>query len=471
MFLMRYRRLPRSAQCLLGSLLLVSAGCLVGCASLPDAQFVGERYAVQAARFEGVRGPLSARQSAALLARLKRGAGALDLLDRQIALEQEIGGSPLVLGNAVALLQDGPATYAAMFAAIAAARDHINIESYIVDDSAVGERFAAALLGKQAAGVQVNLIYDSVGALATGPAYFERLRAGGVAVVEFNPLNPLVAKAGWSPNHRDHRKLMVVDGRIAFLGGINISSVYASGSSPRRESRAAPADGGWRDTDVRIEGPVVAEFQKLFLQTFAAQHGGAAVARDYFPAPLARGGEIVRAIGSTPDDPYSLIYLTLLSAITNAEKRVHITQAYFVPDPQLVQALLAAAARGVEVQLILPERSDSNAALYAGRSHFSQLLEGGVRIHERHGAMLHVKSAVIDGVWSCVGSSNLDWRSALDNEEINAVILGAGFAAQMESAFAADLAAADEITPARWAARPLLQRFKEWTARLFGRLL
>ena len=179
----------------------------------------------------------------------------------------------------------------------------------------------------------------------------------------------------------------------------------------------------------------------------------------------------MRAIGSSPDDPYSLIYLTLISAITNAEKQVYITNAYFVPDPQLLKALVDAARRGVDVQLILPAYSDSGAAFHAGRSHYDALLAAGVKIHERRGALLHAKSAVIDAVWSCVGSSNLDWRSALDNDEINAVILGRDFARQMLAAFAADISASEAITLEKWRQRSPLMRIREWGAHLFGRLL
>ena len=165
------------------------------------------------------------------------------------------------------------------------------------------------------------------------------------------------------------------------------------------------------------------------------------------------------------------MYLTLISAIGNAEKQVHLTNAYFVPDPQLLKALTDAAARGVDVRLILPGRSDSATVFHAGRSHYAQLLAGGVKLYERGGALLHSKTAVIDGVWSTVGSSNLDWRSALDNDEVNAVVLGRDFAAKMQAMFARDLAASQPIDAESWARRGLLLRVKEWMARLAGRLL
>jgi cardiolipin synthase len=194
---------------------LVSAYFLfaaTACATLPDTDALIARHAGQAARFENARGSLSAQKSAAILAELKRKSGDIDILEKQIVLEQAIAGSPLVVGNKVSLLQDGAETYAAMFAAIRKAQDHINLESYIIDDDEVGQQFADLLLEQQAKGIQVNVIYDSVGVINTPKAYFERLEAGGIAVLEFNPINPLAVKTEWLINNRDHRKLLIVDG-------------------------------------------------------------------------------------------------------------------------------------------------------------------------------------------------------------------------------------------------------------------
>lgn len=448
--------------------------CLIAasaCASLPDTDALIERHAGQTARFENARGAISAQRSAAILAELQRKSGDIDILDKQIALEQAIVGSPLILGNKVTLLQDGAATYAAMFAAIRNARDHINLESYIIDDDDIGRQFADLLLEQQGRGVQVNVIYDSVGGFNTPKAFYERMREGGIEVLEFNPINPFVSKTPWQIYNRDHRKLLVVDGRIAFIGGINISSVYSSGSGARRTGKAADEKVAWRDTHLQIEGPVVGELQKLFMGTWEKQRGRPLAAKEYFPVLKEKGKDIVRAIGSTPDDPYSLIYLTLISAIGNAERQVYLTQAYFVPDPQLLESLIDAARRGVDVKLILPSFSDSESTFHAGRSHYSTLLKAGVKIYERRGALLHSKTAIIDGVWSCVGSTNLDWRSFLDNDEINAVILGREFGQQMQIMFSKDIEASESIDLASWERRSWILRLKEWWARLLQRLL
>jgi cardiolipin synthase len=358
-----------------------------------------------------------------------------------------------------------------MFAAIRSAQDHVNLETYIIEDDEIGRQFADALLEQQGRGVQVNVIYDSVGGIKTPKAFFDRLKEGGIEVLEFNPINPLKAKTPWLINNRDHRKLLVVDGRTAFIGGINISSVNSAGSVSRRPGSAGDHKVAWRDTHLQIEGPVVGELQKLFMETWEKQRGKPLAPKEYFPELQAQGKDIVRAIGSTPDDPYSLIYLTLISAIGNAEKQVFLTNAYFVPDPQLLKSLADAVGRGVDVRLILPSHSDSEVVFHAGRSHYSSLLEGGVKIYERLGALLHSKTAVIDGVWSTVGSTNLDWRSFLDNDEVNAVILGREFGRKMLDMFETDIAASQAIDPASWERRPLSFRFKEWMARVWGRLL
>ncbi|NTV95202.1 MAG: cardiolipin synthase B [Thiobacillus sp.] len=457
---------PTRAPAWLGAAL--ACGLLAGCASLPDAQREMAMPHADTVVFDNAHGPVSAQRNAAIIEGLKIRSGDIDILDKHLAKEQAINAdSPLVLGNKLVLLRDGPATYRAMFAAMRAATDHINLETYIFEDDEIGRQFAEILLERQAAGVQVNLIYDSVGCLDTPGAFFQQLRAAGIRVLEFNPVNPLTGNdPKWRLNNRDHRKLLVVDGRMAFLGGINISAAYSSASTLRTPGKAKRPALGWRDSHLQVEGPVVAEFQKLFMATWNAQQGAPLARRDYFP-PLARQGDaIVRAIGSASADPHSLIYLTLLSAIGQAEQRIDLTNAYFVPDPQLLKALTDAARRGVDVRLVLPGHTDSWAVFHAGRSHYTTLLRAGVKIYERRGAVMHAKTAVVDGVWSTVGSTNLDWRSFLHNDELNAAILGRDFAGQMEAMFAGDMAESDPVDLERWQRRSLKLRLQEWAARL-----
>ena len=453
----------------------VAAIALAGCGTLPVITPDMARVDPGSVQIQAANGRiLSSERSKEILAKLAGGAPS-DVLGRHLALEQAVSDSPLVLGNRVVLLEDGPNTYAAMFSAIASARDSINMETYILDDDDVGRRLADALIAKQAQGVQVNLIHDAVGTLGTSKEYFQRLRDAGVNVLTFNPVNPLAAKAGWQVNNRDHRKLLVVDGRSAVLGGINISSVYSS--SPSGGSTSGSAIGSrsgdkknglpWRDTDLLVEGPVVAELQKLFLETWKGQKGAPLAERRYFPPLQPQGSEVVRAIGSSPDDPFSQIYVTLISAINSAETEILLTNAYFVPDPQLKKALVDAVARGVDVRLLLPSTSDSSLVFHAGRRHYDELLRGGVKLYERRSALLHSKTGVIDGVWATVGSTNLDWRSFLHNQELSAVILGADFGGKMRAAFERDLAASEQITLESWQRRPIAARVKELFARLW----
>ncbi len=422
-------------------------------------------------KVSGANGPLAKEKARAVIEKIKRANPDSTMLERHLAIEEAIVGQPLIVGNRVTLLEDGKATFAAVFEAIKRAKKHVNVESYIIEDDEIGQQFADLLIAKQGQGVQINLIYDSVGSIGTPKEFFRRLQDAGINVVEFNPVNPLASKGEWRLNHRDHRKLIVVDGELAFLGGINISSVYSGSSFRKKQADNKEAAAPWRDTHMQIEGPVVADFQRLFMATWEKQKGPAIVGEDYFPPLKPVGKEVVRAIGSSPDDAYTLMYATMISVIQNAEASISLTNAYFVPDPQLLESLKEAARRGVDVRLILPKITDSSLTLYVGRSFYEELLTAGVRIYERRNRMLHAKTAVVDGVWSTIGSTNLDWRSFVHNDEINAVVLGADFAGRMAALFQRDLSASDEITLEEWQNRSFIMRLREAYARLWQRLL
>jgi cardiolipin synthase len=382
--------------------------------------------------------------------------GRLDLLRRQ---GEEIVGTRFVGGNKVELLRNGPATYAAMTTAINAARHRIDMESYVFDD-VEGGRFADLLLTKRAQGLEVNLIYDAWGSFETQASLFDRLRQGGVHVVEYNPLSP-AAPAGLELNHRDHRKLLMLDGAVAFVGGVNISKVYRNRPSQTDDPDKLP----WRDTQIRVEGPIVAEFERLFMEAWHDQKGDP-IPEPPPPPPQPRGDLLVQAIGGTPDRERPVIYRTLLVTIALARTSIHLTTGFFVPTPALAQALKHAAKRGVDVVLILPSHSDSTMSIQAGRAYYEDLLEAGIKIYERENVVLHAKTAIVDGVWSAVGSANLDWRSVLFNNELTAVILGSSFGNQMETMFREDIAASKKIDPATWSDRPFGERLDELSSRL-----
>ncbi len=404
------------------------------------------------------------------VARRVAGDDAAELLAAHLRHMEGVLAAPLVFGNEARVLIDGPETHRAMFGAIGRARRHIHLETYILETGEPGERLAALLAERREAGVEVRVLYDSVGSIGTPPEYFDRLRAAGVEVCEFSPVNPLKAARGWRINNRDHRKLLVVDGAVAFTGGVNISGVYTAGSFASAR-RAPSVDTGWRDTHVMVEGPVVAEFQRLFLAGWLRQDCAGPPGRGYFPPLRPRGDKAMRLVAADPEAGRSELYLALRSAIGHAKRRVWLTYGYFVPDEEILETLDGAARRGVDVRLVLPGFSDFWAPLYAGRSHYERLLAAGVRILERHDALLHAKTAVIDGVWASIGSTNLDWRSFVHNYEADVLVLDPGFGGEMERLFRLDEAAAHEILPEAWRRRGLWARMLEWFARRWAYLL
>jgi cardiolipin synthase len=453
--------------------LLVSIVALLvgGCTILPNvSEMMAEAPTTQRpAQIDSVKGLLSPQQSKTIMEKLKQSVDQTDVLGRHIAVVESVTDSPLTKGNKVTLLADGRDTYAAMFKIIQNARDHINLESYIIEDDETGRTFADLLLQRQADGIQVNLIYDSVGCMNTPAAFFQRLRDGGIKVVEFNAINPLKTGGKWGLTQRDHRKILIVDGKAAIIGGINISEVYSSAPFRRKQNEKAPIH--WRDTDIQIVGPAVAEFQKLFMDTWLKQKGPKLSEGHYFPDLKESGKALVRVVGSTPGGTNRIPFIVYVSAISFAEHSIHMTNSYFIPDVQIVKALTDAAVRGVDVKILLPGITDSQLALYAQRYHYSGLLKSGVKLYEHSTSLLHAKTAVIDEVWSTVGSTNMDNMSMLTNDEVNAIVLNKEFAIEMENMFVSDLADSRQIQWDEWKQRPLPLRIKEWFVHLFARWL
>jgi cardiolipin synthase len=437
----------------------------VSCASLPE---VGDntQAAKAAANLAAPKGMLQSKQASALLAR--RWARASPDMKALALLEDEATGVPLIAGNKVTLLFDGPATMREMMAAARDARATINLETYIFDQDPVGIEFADLLIAKRQQGITVNVLYDSVGTFGTPQPFFERMKAAGITLLEFNPVNPAARVGKWELNNRDHRKLMVVDGKVAFTGGINISSTYANSSFFGSRRNPARDDGkkvGWRDTHVKIEGPAVAALQWSFVNNWVRQEAGELPEAAYFPPLAPAGDKVVRVLASDPDKGFE-IYKSLVLAIQESKKTVHITSAYFVPDQQIVDALSGAAKRGVDVRLVLPGVTDHGLVLHAGRAFYDELLANGVKIFHLQVAVLHAKTAVIDGTWSTIGSANIDRRSFIHNYELNVIVLDPAFGQDMENAFAEDLRDSKPVTREEWRRRPWADRIKEWAARL-----
>ena len=453
--------------------------------------------------------------TARLIAGLKAAPGQQDVLTRHLEVEEAIAGQPLTGGNQVRLLQNGPATYQAMFKALRAAKRSIHFESYIFESDDTGKQFASLLIKKKRQGLEVALMVDGVGTVGDSNEMFDQMRSAGIPVLVFHPLDPSKGSQPYSPDMRDHRKLLVIDDEIGFTGGVNISSVYSSAPSSRlirhhQDNTDDSRNPSWRDTHVELTGPSVLELNRLFMANWklsggialansaesAAQlrpagyaagavrlppairdndansSGGSARSTDLLDSPATVEDAVVRIVSETPARPTGHeIYSDYLAQLAAAQRSISITMAYFVPDPRLLGVLEAAARRGVDVRLILPSFSDSWIVIAAGRASYQPLLDAGVTIYERKGALLHAKTAVIDGVWSTVGSSNLDWRSFGLNDEVNAVVIGPKFGDEMTKMFAGDLDAASLVDAAKWKDRSLIERGKERVALVLQRWL
>lgn len=467
--------------CLAG--LVLSVLLLGGCAAIgaplrADQPVTGVPSVKQVAskvQVTGQRGRLGAAARAQMLARL--GAqGNADVLNRHLQAMGRFGEVDLYAQNDASLLVDGPATFASMFQAIEQARQAVLLQSYIIEDSDIAQRLSELLVRKRGEGVEVRVMYDALGSIGSATAFFDILRAAGIPTCDLHPVNPLSRPGYWDIVNRDHRKILTVDRLVGYTGGINVSAVYASGSfggSKQRKVAADGADNGWRDTQIRLRGPAVTALDDMVRRTWQDQgcKGDLPPLASATAAPGTAGRHVVRIVPASPDQPYSEVYALLLDAIDTSTRSVRLTMAYFAPGQEMIDALSDAAQRGVDVQLILPSVSDFSPVLHAGRSHYSRLLAAGVKLYELQDAVLHAKTAVIDGVVSTVGSSNMDWRSFTGNHEVNAVVFGEDFGDAMNSMFQRDLAASTPVTAEAWARRPLVQRTKETLARWFEGLL
>ena len=372
-----------------------------------------------------------------------------------------LSDSPVYKDSRVELLIDGPATYDSMLHEIEKAETSILLETYIFADDEVGQRFSEALAEKSGAGVSVHVIFDSIGSILSEDAFFERMREAGIDILEYNDINPADGGNPLDANVRDHRKLLIVDGRVAFTGGINLSDTYSSGSfgvDPKEKMTD-----GWRDTHIAVYGPAVEGFVAVFAANWVRHQTGDNGDLDVALQTGCSGSDVVAVLRADGGDgTESSIFHAYREAMRVAQVRVWITQAYFAPDDGFLDTLKAAARRGVDVRVIVPGESNSSLVLNASRSRYDDLLESGIRIYETQSSFMHAKTAVIDGLWSTVGSSNLDYRSFLHNDEVNAVIFGTEFAGQLEMQFIDDILGSRAIALEDWRDRGVLRRVAEW---------
>jgi cardiolipin synthase len=363
-------------------------------------------------------------------------------------------------GNQVDVLTDGDATYERIGAAIDAARHHVHAQYYLIRNDATGSWFRERLVAAAKRGVAVRLLMDGFGCFAVGRSWRRPLRKAGVRIAEFLPMRSALLQP---VNLRNHRKIVVVDGEIAFTGGFNVGDEY-------RGQMAGV--GQWRDVHLRIAGPAAAELQRVFFQDWAFATGEPIDPSAYFPKELtARGNATVAIVPSGPDTRTEAIHRLFFGAIVGAEREVLVTTPYFVPTESLMVAMELAAMRGVDLKLLLPARSNHAVTFHAGRTFYTQLLEAGVDLREYVPGIVHAKTLVADGKVVLVGSANMDLRSFRLNFEVHTLVHDATTAAALCDAFRADAAQSRRVELALWRERPWSLRVKEGAARLVSPLL
>ncbi|MBI2373617.1 MAG: phosphatidylserine/phosphatidylglycerophosphate/cardiolipin synthase family protein [Deltaproteobacteria bacterium] len=364
--------------------------------------------------------------------------------------------TPFVPGNHVSVLFDGGEYFDAFIAAIESAKSYVFVEVYILASDQTGARVAEALAKKAEAGVEVALIYDSFGSMGVlDSSFVEALAARGVKVEEYAPVSWLNLLEAF--RRRNHRKSVIVDGRIGIVGGLNVSDDYA-----------AVADGGkgWRDTGVRVEGPAVAQLEAFFREGWRNARARPLVSLPGSCPPFADGYAVRFDTNEGRRDRAS-VRRAYLEGIVRARSTVLLTHAYFTPDAAIIRALRRVARRGVRVELITARTTDVKASWHVARGLYASLLPAGVRIHEWHERVLHAKTAVIDGEWVAIGSANLNRRSLRFDLEVNAFAAGPAIGKIMDERFAIDRARSEEITLEKYRERPVWDRFLEWLFGLF----
>ena len=374
--------------------------------------------------------------------------------------------SPLAGNNGVKLLVNGENKFPEVIKAIREAKDHIHIEYYIYENDEIGQTIEKELIQKAKAGVAVRFIYDDFGSRSIRRKLAARLRTSGIKAFPFHKV--LILALANRLNYRNHRKIIVVDGRVAFVGGINVSDRYINDPGDTKKLF-------WRDTHLFIEGPGVRYLQYLFLcdWNFCA-NDNLQPTENFFPLvsnlPV-KGNKIVQIAASGPDSETPTILFSLLQTINLATEEILVTTPYFVPGDSLLDALVVAALSGISVKLLVPGISDSVIVNAAARSYYNDLLQAGVEVYLYRKGFLHAKTVVADGKIGIVGTANMDYRSFDLNFEVNAIVYDNEFASELRNVFYDDIKDAERIDVDVWYARPWYAILFEKTARLISPLL
>ncbi|HEX5123250.1 MAG TPA: cardiolipin synthase [Rhodanobacteraceae bacterium] len=362
-------------------------------------------------------------------------------------------GPPILGGNRVDTLKNGDEIFPAMLDAIRSAKHNIDFETYVYWSGKIGRDFADAIAERARAGVKAHVLLDWVGSQKMEKVALQTMRDAGARVEFYHPLR-------WYTfarmNNRTHRKLLVVDGRVGFTGGVGIAEEWTGDAGDPEH---------WRDTHFRVEGPAVAQMQGVFLDNWMKVTGEVSHGVEFFPALAGAGDSDAQMFESSPTGGSASMELMYLLAIVAAKRQILLEAAYFIPDDLASEALIDARKRGVDVRVIVPGKyNDAKVTRYASRSTWGPLLDAGVRIYEYQPTMFHCKVMVVDGLFTSVGSTNFDDRSFRLNDEASLNVFDAGVAAEQAKVFEADVAQSKEYTLADWAARPWWQRLSEWAS-------
>jgi len=364
-------------------------------------------------------------------------------------------GSAMTPGNKTEILRNGVQIFPAMLAAIRLAQKTINMEFYIYWDGEVARMFAEALAERARAGVAVKVILDAVGSATMSQELIDFLLRNGIDLEWYHPLRWYTLSRF---NHRTHRKLLIIDGTVGFSGGVGIADSWL-GDADNTDH--------WRETMVRVEGPVVTQMQFAFMDNWVKSRGELLTGLDYFPQVEPRGNHLAQVIKSSPSEGSSSVKLLYIISIVSAEKSIWISNAYFVPDSDTLRALEGAVRRGVDVRVIVPgEHTDVPIVRQASRLFYERLLKHGIRVFEYQPTMMHAKTMVVDGIWSTIGSSNFDERSFRLNDEVNVNVYDEGIAGKLEEMFREDLAKSEEVREYKWLKRPRFEKVREKIASL-----
>lgn len=373
----------------------------------------------------------------------------------------------LTLRNDLEVLINGEKTFERIFKDLDHAKDHIHIEYFIFQDDIIGNEFIDKLIDARDRGVEVKLIYDSVGSSLSRKAKARMKKAG----IEFNPFMPVIfSNFTRKANYRNHRKICIIDGHIGYLGGVNVSDDYVNreGDDPSKY---------WRDTHLRIEGHAVKSMQVQWLLNWyfvcenIHEETSIHIPDSYFPEIDESKNKAVQIAASGPDTDWANIMEAIFVAVTTAEESIKITTPYFIPNEAILTALKSAARAGVNVEIMVPKKGDSWAARYASRSYFREILESGVKIYWYHKGMLHAKTMVVDDEFATIGTSNMDYRSFDINFEINALIFDDDISEELNEQYRIDLESCEEVILDKWLERNKWNKLKESFCRLWAPLL